>query len=105
MNLETLKNNFAQEHGYKDFESFVIGTYSPDNISKAWAIGDLQAAMEEIYLRAQKALNIIYLACDEGDGEVLCAFTDENQCKSEVIESGCGMQTVRLVWNEENLIR
>lgn len=53
--LQEIKNNFAQEHGYKDFESFVIGSYSPYDISKAWAIGDFQAAMEEICIRAQKA--------------------------------------------------
>ena len=39
----------------------------------------------------------IYLTYDRSDGEVFCAFVDKEQCKREAEESGCGMQTVRLV--------
>ena len=39
----------------------------------------------------------IYVTYDRRDGEVFCAFIDKEQCKREAQESGCGMQTVRLV--------
>jgi len=39
----------------------------------------------------------IYVTYDKSDGEIFCAFTDKEQCKLEAEESGCGMQTVRLV--------
>lgn len=41
----------------------------------------------------------IYVTYDENDGEVFCAFTDIEQCKREAEESGCGMQTTRLINN------
>jgi hypothetical protein len=39
----------------------------------------------------------IYVTYDRSDGEIFCAFIDKEQCKREAEESGCGMQTVRLV--------
>lgn len=39
----------------------------------------------------------IYVTYDKSDGEIFCAFIDKEQCKCEAEESGCGMQTVRLV--------
>jgi hypothetical protein len=42
----------------------------------------------------------IYLTYDECDGDVFCAFINKEQCKKEAEESGCGMQTVRLIWKQ-----
>ena len=42
----------------------------------------------------------IYATYDKRDGEVFCAFTSKDRCKIEQEESGCGMQTIRLVKGE-----
>lgn len=39
----------------------------------------------------------IHATYDTKDGEILCAFVDKEQCEKEAIESGCGMQTFRLI--------
>ena len=39
----------------------------------------------------------IYVTYDKNDGEIFCSFVDKEKCKREAEESGCGMQTVRLV--------
>lgn len=39
----------------------------------------------------------IHVTYDRSDGEIFCAFIDKEQCKQEAEESGCGMQTVRLI--------
>lgn len=44
---------------------------------------------------------LIYATFDETDGEIFCAFTDKEQCKKEAEESGCGMQTIRLINNND----
>jgi len=45
----------------------------------------------------------IYLVADE-DGEVLCAFTNKEQCITEAEEGCCNMQSVRLVSEEDPYI-
>lgn len=47
MNLQTLKNNYAQYHGYEDWESFLnyYGGRHPEWFNQHWT---------EICIRAQK---------------------------------------------------
>ena len=39
----------------------------------------------------------IHLTYDKRDGEVFCAFVDKERCEREANESGCGMQSTRLI--------
>lgn len=48
-------------------------------------------------LLKERILKEIYVTYDKSDGEIFCAFVDKEQCKREAEESGCGMQSVRLV--------
>ncbi|AGO48379.1 hypothetical protein Phi10:1_gp038 [Cellulophaga phage phi10:1] len=51
--------------------------------------------------RVSKSLpDEIYATYDKKDGEIFCAFTSKDRCEIEKEESGCGMQTVRLVKGE-----
>ena len=44
--LETLKNNYAQEHGYEDWENLQLDTLSEGE--------EMEGHMDEICIRAQK---------------------------------------------------
>ena len=42
---------------------------------------------------------VVYVAYDQIDGEVFCAYIDKDQCERDAKDSGCGVQTVMVVNN------
>ena len=85
MNLETLKNTYAQEHGYDDWEQLVIiNELHSDRLDKYWT---------EICIRAQK------LALEKAAKNVKMGYTSIFSDDMKLVVDR------KSITNPENLIR
>ena len=82
MNLQNLKNNYAQEQGYKDWENLQFDTLSEGE--------EMEDHMDEICIRAQKAA---------------LENAEENACNSLELYNYEYDTLSKAITNPENLIR
>jgi len=38
----------------------------------------------------------VYVTYDKDDGDIYCAYLDEEKCKKDALDSGCGVKTLNL---------
>lgn len=55
MNLENLKNTYAQEQGYEDWDDYVIKHFVSSKYSMTATLSVFENHMDKICIRAQKA--------------------------------------------------
>ena len=90
--LNTLKNLYAQEQGYEDWEEYVIKQFSFSKFSMTATISMFEQRMDEICIRAQKA------ALEKAaENAVAYKLTYPNNSKAVVEKDS--------ITNPENLIR
>ena len=88
MDLQTLKNQYAQEQGYEDWEHLLRKNY--------WSDGDIEIHWAEVCILAQKAAL-------EKAAENVITVHHENQSIDEITRAV--HYTKRSITNPENLIR
>lgn len=91
MNIELLKNTYAQEQGYEDWDQYFVRHFVASSTSRTSALTVLEIAMDEICIRAQKAY-----------GEKAAENSRING--SEFSRCGCEIDRASIT-NPENLIR
>lgn len=66
--LEEIKNNYAQEQGYEDWDNYVLKHFALSKFSMLATISVFEQRMDEICIRAQKAA--LENASENADTEV-----------------------------------
>lgn len=101
MNLETLqeiKNEYAQEQGYEDWENLQSDTLSDGE--------EMEEHMNEICIRAQKALKKPIYAKIDYYKELAEKYKDNAYNNRKYTYKVAGLEdALRIVTNPENLIR
>lgn len=51
--------------------------------------------LKELFLNFIKQ-DKVYVTYDKNDGDIYCAYLDEQKCRKDALDSGCGVKTLNL---------